>query len=51
MIKTIKIWNPKDGKWLKTLEGHENAVYCVIELKNGNIASASWDKTIKNLES
>lgn len=39
--------NTKTGECIKTLKGHSNTVYCLVELKNGHLASGSWDKTIK----
>ncbi|MDJ0733340.1 MAG: caspase family protein [Nostocaceae cyanobacterium] len=46
--KTIKIWNPINGRLLDTLEGHSDTVNCVIISPDSKIlASGSVDKTIK----
>ncbi len=35
------------GPELQTLTGHKGAVYALAVLKNGDLASASWNMTIK----
>ena len=46
--KTIKIWNIKTGKELRTLTGHSNRVWQIAMSMDGqNIASGSNDATIK----
>ena len=49
---TIKIWNKKNGKEIRTLKGHSAEVTC-IAIRGENIISGSADKTIKiwNLKS
>ena len=37
----------KEGKQINVLEGHQNSVYCLHLLPNGNIASGSFDNTIR----
>jgi WD40 repeat protein len=44
--KKIKVWN-NQGKCIITFKGHKNWILCLVELKNGNLASGSLDKTIK----
>ncbi len=44
--KTIKIWDPNDGRYLRTLTGHNNIVYSLV-MHNGHLISGSGDKTIK----
>ena len=44
---TIKIWNLKNGEYLRTLNGHANLVYTICVLSNNRLASASDDRTIK----
>ena len=43
----IKIWDVKELIHCKTLSGHKAGVKALLTLANGNIVSASWDKTIK----
>jgi WD40 repeat protein len=45
--KTVKIWDAKSGKELKTLKGHTDQVYCVAINNDGLVASGSRDKTIR----
>ena len=45
---TIKLWNAKTGKSIKTLTGHAGFVLSVAFSPDGNtLASASYDSTIK----
>ncbi len=51
---TIKLWDVKSGREIRTLERHTDGVNSVSFSPNGKIlASASWDNTIKlwNIES
>ena len=46
--KTVKLWNPQDGKEIKSLPGHKESVYSVAFSPNGQLlASGSNDTTIK----
>ena len=46
--KTIKMWDVKTGKRLKTLIGHASSVECLLLLPiKGELVSSSYDKTIK----
>jgi len=46
--KTIKIWNYKKGKKLKTLKGHYGGIFSLTKIPNLNLlVSGSWDNTIK----
>ena len=45
--KTIKLWDLKEEKDVKTLEGHTGGVVSVKVLKNGNLVSYSHDDTMK----
>jgi WD40 repeat protein len=53
--KSIKIWDGKDFRLLKTVDekngGHSRAVYSLAVSDNGRIASGSADNTIKVWES
>jgi WD40 repeat protein len=46
--RTIKLWNWKTGRCLKTLQGHDSWVWSVAFHPQGqHLASASYDRTIK----
>ncbi len=45
--KVISIINIESGEIVKLLKGHENAVYCLLELPDYILASGSWDKKIR----
>ena len=46
--KTIKLWNPEDGKELKTFKGHTDSVYSVaFSPDKKSIVSGSDDNTVK----
>ena len=45
--KTIKIWTLSSKQCLCTFNGHEEAVYCLIELSDGTILSGSQDKSVR----
>lgn len=38
--ETVKIVNPKTGECIRTLKGHENKIYQIVQLSDGNIASS-----------
>lgn len=42
----IKIWKRNEG-FVRTLTGHQDCIVSLVLLKNGNLFSASKDKTIK----
>lgn len=44
--KTVKLWST-DGNLLKTISGHDNAVYGVSFSNDRIVVSASWDGSIK----
>jgi WD40 repeat protein len=45
---TLKVWDLKTGKEVRTLKGHSNSVYVVSISPDGNYAvSASFDNTLK----
>lgn len=44
--KTAKVWR-EDGTCVATLKGHEMAVWAVLLLPNGQVLTASADKTIR----
>jgi WD40 repeat protein len=44
-LRTVRIW--KYGACVQELKGHEHAVWSVLGLPNGDIATASADSTIK----
>jgi WD40 repeat protein len=43
---SIKIWNPKNGDLMKTLEGHRFPVRGLQVLANGNLASCGEDNLV-----
>ena len=43
---TIKVWDPNDGRCLRTLTGHNNSVLSLV-MHNGHLISGSLDNTIK----
>ena len=43
----IEIWNIKTQLSIATLKGHSKRVESLIQLKNGNLVSASHDDTLK----
>jgi WD40 repeat protein len=43
----IEIWNVSAGTRVKVLEGHTHFVWSIIQLSDGTLVSASWDKTIR----
>jgi WD40 repeat protein len=45
--KTLKIWNPYNGKLLYILTDHTDMVYELLILLNGNLASSSWGNTVR----
>jgi WD40 repeat protein len=46
--KTVKLWSYPDGKYLRTLQGHDERVMNARFSPNGQlIATASFDKTVK----
>jgi WD40 repeat protein len=45
--KTIKIWNPKTGQCLITLEDHTSYINCILMISNNRFVSGSDDKTIR----
>lgn len=45
--KTAKLWDLVTCKVISTFSGHEAAVWSVIQLPDGVIATASADKKIK----
>ncbi len=45
---TIKILDPSNNyECLNTLKGHSRGIISIIELTNGTIVSASYDKTLR----
>lgn len=43
-----RIWDPVTGKQVRTLQGHESALYCAVFSPDGRwVATASWDRTAK----
>ncbi len=45
--KTIRIWNLNTGENVATIDAHDDRVYALSILKEGNIASGSRDGTVK----
>jgi len=45
--RTIKLWNPHDGSFVRTLTGHSSSVNSILEVEDGIILSASDDRTIR----
>ena len=45
--KTIRVWNLDTGENVSTINAHDDRVYGMCILKDGNIASGSRDKTVK----
>ena len=43
--KTAKVW--RDGQCVRTLKGHEQAVWSVLPLADGRVLTASADRSIK----
>ena len=45
--ETIKIWNTRSGKNLKTLKGHNGSVYVLEQTKDSNyLFSGGYDNTV-----
>ena len=44
---TIKLWNTNTGQFIRTLTGHSDSVYSIVELLDSTLASGSGDKLIK----
>jgi WD40 repeat protein len=44
--KALKIWEKNNGKLVQTLNGHNDHVISLVEMKNGDIASGSIDGEI-----
>ena len=47
MDRTIKLWDIKTSQCVRTLIGHTGSVAALTILKNGLLASGSYDETIK----
>jgi len=45
--KTVRLWNVADGKELRCLEGHSDAVTCVAFTPEGNLLSGGRDRTVR----
>ena len=45
--RAIKIWNPINGTFKRTLNGHTHSVNALTVLQNGDIASVSANRSIK----
>lgn len=43
---TVKLWDWERGECMKTLIAHGNAVWGLAKDIMGNVATASWDKTV-----
>ena len=46
-FKSINFWDVKENRWIYSLDQHMNFVTCLLIMKDGRLASASDDKTIK----
>ncbi len=44
---TIRIWNTENGETIKILTGHTNAVFSLVVIHNGLLASGSADNTTR----
>lgn len=44
---SIVIWNGNTGKCKTILKGHNDSIYCVVTLPNGNYVSSSADFTLR----
>jgi WD40 repeat protein len=44
---TLKLWDMRSGKSILTLNGHVDAVWALIQLQDGRLASGSADGTIR----
>ena len=47
MDNTIKLWDTNTGQLIRTLNGHLDTVYSIVELLDQTLASGSGDKLIK----
>src|SRR5207248_1341885 len=46
--RTVRLWDPKTGKALQTLEGHKKSVLAVVfSPDGGQLASGSGDRTVR----
>jgi WD40 repeat protein len=45
--KTIKIWDPRRPRFLKSLDAHEGTICTLEQLNNGWLVSGSWENTVK----
>jgi len=45
--KTVKIWDVRSGKCLRTLEGHENTIWSMALTLDGKVITGSSDHTIR----
>eukprot|EP01102_Stenamoeba_stenopodia_P008951 TRINITY_DN261_c0_g2_i1.p1 TRINITY_DN261_c0_g2~~TRINITY_DN261_c0_g2_i1.p1 ORF type:complete len:347 (-),score=62.97 TRINITY_DN261_c0_g2_i1:46-1086(-) len=45
--ETVRIWNIATGECLQVLKGHKDSIKGLVELLDGTLLSASWDKTIR----
>ena len=44
---TIRLWKLRSNQPIAELHGHENYIYSIAALSNGNIVSSSEDRTVK----
>ena len=44
---TVKLWEARSGKLLRTLEGHKRVMSVAFDPQGGTLASGSDDKTVK----